>query len=471
MRLRHLWILGIGLATALSGYERVQADEGKSGRLLFNGKNLEGWVPINVAPETFTVRDGMIVSTGKPKGMLRTDRPFENFILDLEWRFPEPAGNAGVFIWGDALPAVGKPFARGIEVQILENAFAEKRKKAGQPTDGFTTHGDVFAIQGATLRPDRPHPKGAMRSLPSEQRSKPSPEWNHYRITCRDGQIKLAVNGKEVSGGSESVPRKGYICLEAEGAECHFRNLRIEELPSSQPAPSESQTALLDPDFVSLYSGLDLRGWRQDPGHAGHWTAKDFILAYDGRSEAKDKSLWTEKAYGDFIIVVDWRLPGKPAPKARPVILPNGDDAVNPDGTKKVLQIPYAGDSGILIRGSEKAQINITCNTVGSGELYGYRTDKNMPAPVRSAAIPKRKADKAPGQWNRFVITLKGDRLSVVLNNELVIDQAELPGLPKNGPIALQHHGDPLEFSNLFIKELKNIETSKTIKDTPKREP
>lgn len=451
MNMRCLIVIGVGFAAALGGLDRARADEGA--RPLFNGKNLEGWVPINVAPETFTVRDGMIVSTGKPKGMMRTDRPYENFILELEWRFPHPAGNAGVFIWGDALPAVGRPYARGIEVQILDHAYAEQRKRAGQPTDVFTTHGDVFAIQGATLTPDRPHPKGAMRSLPSERRSRPSPEWNQYRITCRDGAIKLAVNGKEVSGGADCVPRKGYICLEAEGAECHFRNLRIQELPSSNP--TESQTAMLDPDYVSLYSGLDLRGWRQDQGHAGHWTAKDFILAYDGKSEAKDKSLWTEKDYGDFMMVVDWRLPNKPAPKARPVILPNGDDAVNPDGTKKVLMIPYAGDSGILIRGSEKAQINITCNTVGSGELYGYRTDKKMPASVRSGAIPRLKADKAPGQWNRFVITLKGDRLTVLLNGETVIDQAELPGLPSRGPIALQHHGDPLEFTNLFIKELK----------------
>ena len=430
-------VLGLMLIVAA----QVWADD--DFRPLFNGKDLSGWVPVNVAPETFTAADGLIVSTGKPKGILRTERPYENFILELEYRHIVPKGNAGLFIWSDALPFVGKPFSRAIEVQILD----------GQNNDFFTSHGDVFAIQGATMRPDRPHPKGAMRSLPSERRARPAPEWNHYRVTCKDGTITLAVNGKEVSGGSECVPRKGYICLEAEGTECHFRNIRLQELPSTNL--SAEQTAALDPGFVSLYSGLDLRGWRVDPGHAGHWQAKDFILAYDGKSEAEKKDLWTEKSYGNFVLIADWRLPGKPAPRPRPVVLPNGDDATNPDGSRKTLDIPYAGDSGILLRGLGKSQVNITCNTVGSGEMYGYRTDKKMPPEVRSGAIPKVKADKPPGQWNRFVITLKGDRLTVLLNGQTVIDQEQLPGIPPSGPLGLQHHGDPVDFANLFIKELE----------------
>lgn len=440
IRLRLMLGLGLVATMASAGSEGSRADEEL--RPLFNGKDLSGWVPVNVAPETFTVRDGLIVSTGKPNGIMRTDRPYENFILELEYRHLQPMGNAGVFLWSDALPFVGKPFSRSIEVQILD----------GRDSETYTSHGDVFAIQGATMRPDRPHPKGAMRSLPIEKRAKPAPEWNHYRLTCRDGAVTLAVNGKEVSGGTECVPRKGYICLEAEGSECHFRNIRLQELPPSGPSPE--QVATLDEGFTSIYSGLDLRGWRSDPGHVGHWKADGYMLVYDGKSEAKDKDLWTEKEYGDFMMIADWKLPNKPTPKARPVVLPGGDDATNPDGSKKTVEIPYAGDSGILLRGSAKSQVNITCNTVGSGELYGYRTDKKMPPQVRVGAIPKTKADKPPGQWNRFVITLKGGRLTVVLNDETVIDRAQLPGLPARGPIGLQHHGDPLQFSNLFVKEL-----------------
>jgi hypothetical protein len=291
-----------------------------------------------------------------------------------------------------------------------------------------------------------------MRCLPSEKRARPSPEWNHYRVTSRDGAIKLEVNGKEVSGGTACVPRKGYICLESEGSECHFRNLRIRELPSTNPGPVE--TAALDDGFTSIYSGLDLRGWRTVPGHEGHWRARDFILDYDGKSEAKEKDLWTERPYKDFAMIVDWRLPGKPVPKPRPIVLANGDDATNPDGTRKTVEIAYAGDSGILLRGADKAQVNITCNTVGSGELCGFRTDKTMPPEVRAAAIPKVKADRPNGEWNRFAITLKGDLLAVVLNGQTVIDRAQLKGIPETGPIGLQHHGDPVQFANLFVKEL-----------------
>jgi hypothetical protein len=432
----------LGTAALLAVGGRAWADD-EGFRPLFNGKDLSGWVPVNVAPETFSVRDGLIVSTGKPTGVLRTDRHYENFIVELEWRHMEPKGNAGLFIWGDALPAPGVPFTRGIEVQILD----------GRESANYTSHGDVFSIHGATLTPDRPHPAGWPRCLPSEKRAKPSPEWNHYRVTCRDGTIKLAVNGKEVSGGTNCNPRKGYICLEAEGSECHFRNIRIQELPSSNPSPE--QVATLDEGFVSIYSGLDLRGWKSDPGHAGHWTAKDWILAYDGKSEAKDKDLWTEKEYGDFLLIADWRLTGKPVPRPRAVVLPSGDDARNPDGSVKTIEIPYAGDSGILPRGSGKAQVNITCNTIGSGELYGYRVDKKMPAEVRAGSVPKVKADNPPGRWNRFLITLRGDQMTVVLNGKTVIDRVPLPGLPGRGPIGLQHHGDPVEFANLFLKPLE----------------
>lgn len=411
-------------------------------RPLFNGKDLSGWVPVNVAPGTFSVRDGIIVSTGKPSGFMRSERPYENFVLELEWRHLQPGGNAGVFVWGDALPAVGTPFARGIEVQILD----------GRETENYTSHGDVFAIQGATMTPDRAHPAGWMRSLPSEKRAKPSPEWNHYRITCKDGVIKLAVNGKEVSGGRECHPRKGYICLESEGSECHFRNIRVQELPSSNATTAD--TATLDEGFTSLYTGIDLNGWKQVAGNEGHWTPKGHILAYDGKSEAAQKDLWTEKSYGDFVLMADWRFPNKSMTRPRAVILPSGDDAKNDDGTVKTLKIPYNGDSGILPRGSVKAQVNLTSNTIGSGELYGYRTDKKMPAEVRAGAIPKTKADKPHREWNRMIVKVKGDRMTVTLNGQLVIDNVPLPGLPPSGPIGLQHHGDPVEFTNLFIKAL-----------------
>ena len=410
---------------------------------LFNGRDLSGWVNVNCAPNTFSVRDGLIVSTGVPTGIMRTERQYENFELELEWRHMRPGGNAGLFVWSHSLTAPGTPFARAIEVQVLD----------GRNSANSTSHGDVFAIHGATFKPDRPHPGGWMRCLPSERRAKPAGEWNHYRVVCSKGVISLAVNGKVVSGGSESKPRQGYICLESEGSECHFRNIRIKELPSTNPGSDE--IAPLAEGFTSLYTGIDLTGWKQDPGHAGHWQPKDWILDYDGKSEAADKNLWTDKEYGNFVLICDWRWSNKGTKRMRPVILPNGDYAIDAEGKQKEVEVLDAGDSGIFLRGSQKSQVNIWGWPAGSGEIWGYRLDKNLSEDVRAAVTPKVKADNRIGQWNRFVITLREDRVTVQLNEQLVIENAQLPGVPKRGPIALQHHGDPIQFANIFVKEIE----------------
>ena len=412
---------------------------------LFNGKDLSGWVIVNVAPDTFTAKDGLIVSTGKPTGTIRTDKMYENFVMELEWRHMVPGGNAGIFIWGDPISAVGTPFSRGIEVQVLD----------GRETANYTSHGDVFSIWGARMKPDRPHPGGAERCLPSEKRCKPSPEWNHYRITCKDGVLKLAVNGKEVSGASECTPRKGYICLESEGSECHFRNLRIQELPTTNPSPEETAAEALG--FVPLIAGPDLTAWKKTEGNQGHWVVSDWRLQYDGKSEAKepkDKHLWTAKEYGDFQMVVDWRLPNKPVKKKYPVVLPSGEDKLDASGQPVMKEVDDAGNTGILLRGNEEAQINICCYPVGSGEITAFRTNKQLAPEIRAAVTPKEVADAPLGKWNRFVITMQGDRVSVELNGKRIIENAQLPGVPSRGPIGLQHHNEVVEFANVYIREL-----------------
>jgi hypothetical protein len=452
--------LSVTLLLAATSAAITWADQPKpdADRLLplFNGADLSGWVIVNVAPNTFTARDGILVSTGKPTGVIRTDKQYENFVLELEWRHMEPGGNAGLFIWGDPMTAQGTPFTRGIEVQILDHQYvAQQEKRQGKKLDSFTGHGDIFPIHGATMKPDRPHPQGWARCLPSEFRAKPSGQWNHYRVVCNDGKITLSVNGKEVSGGSECKPRKGYICLESEGAECHFRNIRIKELPST--SPSADETANTAENFVPMYTGVDLAGWKVAPGSQGHWQPSDWILKYDGRSEAaqpNDRHLWTEKEYGDFEMIVDWRLVGKPEKKSYPVVLPSGDEAVGDDGQPKMVEVEDYGNSGIMLRGSEDAQANISCYPSDSGEVVAYRRNKSLPPEVRAACVPKVKADRPAEQWNRFHIRLQGDRLTVHLNGQLVIDRAQLPGIPQRGPIGLQHHGTPIEFANLFIREL-----------------
>jgi hypothetical protein len=199
--------------------------------------------------------------------------------------------------------------------------------------------------------------------------------------------------------------------------------------------------ALAGEGFVSLFNGKDLTGWKVPEGDNGHWKVEDGVIDYDARSEAPgDKDLWTEESYSDFVLRIDWRI--KETHGAYPMneILPDGTNKKDADGKDIVIERPNA-DSGIFLRGSSKAQVNIWCWPVGSGEVWGYRTDESMPPEVRAAVVPKVHADNPVGEWNHYEITMKGDRLTVKLNDKLVIDGAQLPGVPERGPIGLQHHG------------------------------
>ncbi|MEN9674808.1 MAG: hypothetical protein RIS76_704 [Verrucomicrobiota bacterium] len=408
---------------------------------LFNGHDLTGWTNVNCAPGTWTAIDGLLHSTGVPTGELRTTRMYQNFILELEWRHLQPKGNAGVFVWADSLTARGQPFIRGVEVQVLD----------GQEGPGFTSDGDIFPIHGAKMTPI--NGRGGDRAFPTEKRVKPSPEWNHYRIECIDGAISLAVNGAVVTRGTNASPRKGYLCLESEGSPADFRNLRIQELPATT-ALEPQHIARPDEGFHSLYNGIDLTGWQQTPDVLAHWKADDWILEHDGGRGDTEPHLWSEEEFGDFILVADWKWVAKPKDTELPVVLADGSRPKNADGTPRTQRVPDAGDSGIYLRGNDRSQVNIWCWPVGSGEVYGYREDTTLDAAIRAALTPRLKADRPIGEWNRFIITLRGDRLTVVLNDQTVIDNARLPGIPPKGRIALQNHGAPIQFANLFIKRL-----------------
>jgi hypothetical protein len=412
---------------------------------LFNGKDLSGWVNVNCAPETFTVQDDEIRCTGAPTGILRTADTFRNFILEMEWMHEKPGGNSGLFVWSDPLPVRGQPFTRSIEVQVMLSDDVKDEKG----TLLYTGQGDIFSIHGATMVPDRPHPAGWARCLPSDRLTKGAGEWNRYRVTARDGTLKLEVNGKEVSGGRDMSPREGHICLESEGSPIRFRNIRLQKLPDGAPLPPE-QRCLPDEGFRSIFDG-SLRGWNESDSAIGHWEPQDWRLVYDGRGG----DLWTEESYGDFELICDWRWTGKPSKAEVPEVRPDGSQPLGPGGKPKLVAIEDYGDSGILLRGNDKSQVNIWCWPIGSGEVYGYRSDPNQSAEVRRAVTPKERADAAPGQWNRFRIRMVGDRLSVNLNGKQVVENAQLPGVPASGPIGLQDHGAPIEFANIQIRPLK----------------
>jgi hypothetical protein len=191
---------------------------------------------VNSAADTWSWTNGILHCTGMPISVLRTAKQYENFEMVVEWSHQKAAGNSGVFVWVtpesvQRLKEAGKPgLPDGIEVQILDHGYTDMMKAKGKATDWFGTNGDVFAVR-VKMKPFPPLSPNGSRSFPREHRAKGHGEWNHYYIRAINGEVRLWVNGGEVSGGTACDPRRGYLCLESEGSPIIFRKLRVRELP------------------------------------------------------------------------------------------------------------------------------------------------------------------------------------------------------------------------------------------------
>jgi hypothetical protein len=205
-------------------------------RDLFNGKNLSGWINVNTATDTWRIQRKVLVCSGHPIGVMRTAKQYENFVLHIEWMHIEPGGNSGVFVWSGGRPNPSSRLPDGIEVQMLELDWPRLNKHDGQTPPIAYVHGELFGVGGVKTVPDNPRGE---RSKSVETRCKGRGEWNIYDVVAVDGVIKLSVNGKFVNGISRSTQRKGYLCLESEGAEIHFRNIKIMELPPGVTTPDQ----------------------------------------------------------------------------------------------------------------------------------------------------------------------------------------------------------------------------------------
>lgn len=221
-------IVGLGTLMLVAAGSRLAGGPVPEFRNLFNGTDLSGWVNVNTDPDTWSVRDGVLVCSGHPIGVMRSEKQYENFILHIEWMHIEPGGNSGVFVWSNAVPGEKNRLPNGVEVQMLELDWVNLHKRNGQTPPIAYVHGELFGVGGVETVPD--NPRGS-RSKSIENRCKGRGEWNTYDVVCVDGVIKLAVNGKFVNGISRSSQKKGYLCLESEGAEIHFRNIKLMELP------------------------------------------------------------------------------------------------------------------------------------------------------------------------------------------------------------------------------------------------
>ncbi|MEZ6087091.1 MAG: family 16 glycoside hydrolase [Pirellulaceae bacterium] len=384
---RRLYFLVIAYLTFIvisSDFAEAQEPDDQGFVSMFAGNDLSGWQRVNTDRRTWSIDAGVLKCTGKPIGELRTAKMYQNFIMEIEWRHMVPKGNAGIFVWADDITAKGQPFHRGIEVQVLENAYGQGK--------GYTTHGDIFPIHGATMKPI--NGRGGSRAFPTEERSNPSPQWNHYRIEAIDGDISLAVNGKVVTRGTQCVPRKGYICIESEGGVVEYRNAKIKELPSTELAPD--MIAIADRGYRCLYTGIDLAGWQSQT--ADRWNANDWILSYAGSPNSK-QPLATSETFDNYGFVFDVRLKEN-----------SGSLQVHLRGDAATISIDPANES-----------------------LWN--------------ALAK------PGQWNRIEGTIQGNQIRLKVNNHAMEPVIIKDASKTSGPLSLDPTG-PVDFSNLYVRQM-----------------
>jgi hypothetical protein len=201
-----------------------------------------------------------------------------------------------------------------------------------------------------------------------------------------------------------------------DGIQFAVGDLKADAAPG-EPLPEKPDFAKM-PGWTPLFAGENLDAWQLSDKQAESWKIEDGIIRYDG----KTGTLKTKESFRDYTLRVDWRMPRR-------------------------------GDSGIFVRDSK--QLNIWTWDMGSGEMWEHRGRfKPKTEGERNPYIPKTREDRAVGEWNTFVVTVKDDKVTVELNGVEVISQAPLLGSSKESPIGLQRHGDPLEYKSIYIKKL-----------------
>ncbi len=399
---------------------------------LFDGTTLNGWKLVGKHGDGYGVKDGVIYCARGGGGNLFTEKEYADFILRFEFKL-EPGSNNGI---GIRAPYEGDSAYLGMEIQVLDDT-AEKYAKL-QP---YQYHGSVYGVSAAR--------RGAL---------KPVGEWNVEEISAIGRHLKVTLNGqvitevdlntvtdaKTIQTHPGMLRERGHIGFLGHNDYVEFRNLRVKELPVTEKDNTPPA------GFVALSNGKDLTGWKgllagpndnpinraklspevlaaaqakADQRMREHWKVEDGTFVFDGKGD----SLSTARDYGDFEMLVDWK------------ILPQGD-------------------SGIYLRGTPQVQIwdpsnkGPNPNGYGSGGLYN-----NQKNPSGTLKV----ADKPIGEWNRFRIVMTGEKVHVFLNGEMVVNNVTLenfwdrtqPVFP-TGQIELQNHGNTLWFKNVYLREL-----------------
>ena len=455
---------------------------------LFNGKDLTGWVGATSSYGVETIKVKM-AGTGEMKemnvlacqpgkgsgGNLCTEKEFENFILRFEFCMPEN-GNNGL---GLRMTDIHKDAAYHAmcELQLLDDggdAYYDKAAKKDK-LRSYQYTGSVYGIVPAKRDNFNKQIWGKDKNFTGGGSYVRKPGmWNFEEVKVVGSEIEVYLNGYLITKGDVSQFKgdgdtpdgkkhpglhnaAGPIGWLGHGYNVKWKNIRIKELPADAKMGESDGTSggpapLPGEGFVPYFTGseADLANWKgvtteegfdnplkrqaatpekraamqaiADKGMREHWHIRNGSLYFDGYKGGY--SLATAKDYEDFELWADWRI------------------------------LSVTGDSGLYLRGAPQVQIWDAHNqwNIGSGGLYN-----NKKNPSKALKI----ADRQVGDWNRFHVIMKGEKVTVWLNGELVVDNVTLenywdrqrPIFPKE-QIELQCHGDPTEWRNIFIREL-----------------
>lgn len=431
---------------------------------IFNGTDLSGWTG---DLQGYTAEGGVLVCRKGGKN-LYTEKAYSDFAFTFEFRL-EDSGNNGI---GVRVPPNGYPSRDGMEIQVLDHngtAYWGEATMANGKTQKLTWlkpwqfHGSVYGIVPAAT--------GFL---------KPVGEWNQETIVMIEDHIVVILNGAVIVDAflDDTVPvdghdhpgmknRSGHLCLAGHSDRVEFRGLKVVDYAVSPPLPKSDAVNTPPAGFTALFNGTDLSGWKgladknansrralegvalqtaqaaADEVMASHWSVTDGVLTYDG----KGQSLCTSKDYGDFEMYVDWKIP------------PGADSGIYLRGTPQIqIWDPWdprlkANEAPLSDPADWVAHYSNGRN-LGSGGLWNNKRWRNAPTSL---------ADKKPGEWNTFLIRMVGDKVSIWLNEKLIVDRvvlenywdrSGLTGVPRADQIELQHHGSELFFRNLYIREL-----------------
>lgn len=448
---------------------------------LFNGKDLTGWIGAT-SSYGVEVRKEKMAGTGEVKefavlacqpgkgsgGNLVTEKQYEDFILRFEFCMPEN-GNNGLGIRMPN-PNVDSAYHGMCELQLLDDGGSEYYDKAAKKDKlkPYQYTGSIYGIVPARRDNFDKQIWGKDKNFTGGGSYVRRPGmWNFEEVRVIGSRIQVILNGVMIvdadvagfKGDGTDTPdgrkhpglhrTKGHIGWLGHGHHVMWRNIRIKEVAADYKVGSDTVKPC-PAGFTQLFDGQSLANWKgvttqegfdnpivrqkatpekraqmqavADKGMREHWFIRDGALFFDGFKGGY--SMATAKDYKDFEMWVDWRI------------------------------LSVQGDSGLYLRGAPQVQIWDAHNQwgIGSGGLYN-----NQKNPSRALKI----ADRLPGSWNTFHVTMKGERVTVELNGEKVVDDTVLenywnrkqPIFPVE-QIELQCHGDPLEFKNIFIREL-----------------